>query len=85
MYGSSTESTVAVTETSKSALTNFEARMTLKLQALLAGEEALKQVKIAPGDVELLVRELEWSKPLAERVLRLAGGDVKALIKGVCG
>jgi hypothetical protein len=85
MYGSAaSDGALSVSETSQSAILAYEQRMQAKLKVLLASEEALKKVTIAPADVELLVGELGWQKPLAERVLRLAGGNLKALIRSLC-
>ena len=85
LYGAGADAAVSVSESSRTAIQEFEQRCALQLKELLASEERLKQVVIAPADVELLVRELEWNKNLAERVLRLANGDLKALIGRMCG
>ncbi len=61
-----------------------EAETKLKLAALLAREEALKKVAVDPADVDTLVRELDWTKGVAERCLRIAGGDLKALLRSIC-
>jgi hypothetical protein len=83
--GAASDAAVSVSESSRTAIQEFEQRCALQLKELLASEERLKQVVIAPADVELLVKEFEWNKNLAERVLRLANGDLKALIGRMCG
>lgn len=86
LYGSgASDAAVAVSASSRSVLQGFEQRCAQQLKELLASEERLKQVAVSQEDVALLVREFGWHKNLAERVLRLAGGDLKALIRDVCG
>ena len=83
--GAASDASVAVSENSRSVLQDFEQRCAQQLKELQASEERLKQVVVAQEDVALLMREFGWHKNLAERVLRLAGGDLKALIRDVCG
>ena len=82
--GTSTESSVSVSETSKSALKRYQERMDLQFKQLLEREEALKRVSVQAADVDLLMAELGWAKPLAERILRQHNGDLKALVKVLC-
>ena len=81
LYNASEE--VAVTSggsaKAKSALAVFEARTAQKLKALVEKEEALKKVQIQQADVDFLEREFGWQKSLAERILRLEGGNLKAM------
>ena len=87
LYGSgaASDAAVSVSDSSRSVLQGFEQRCAQQLKELQASEERLKQVAVSQEDVALLVREFGWHKNLAERVLRLAGGDLKALIRDVCG
>jgi hypothetical protein len=55
-----------------------------KLEQVKRGVE-LARVPVAAADVEFLVREFELEKGAAERVLRAAGGDVKAVARRLAG
>ena len=55
-----------------------------KLEQVKRGLE-LARVPVAAADVEFLVREFELDKGAAERVLRAAGGDVKAVARRLAG
>jgi hypothetical protein len=45
----------------------------------------LAKLPVVAADVEFLVREFELEKVAAERLLRLAGGDVKAVARRLAG
>ena len=84
LHAASGADTLTVSDSSRTAIQAFEERQALKLKQLVAQEEQLKRVSIAPADVDVLVREFGWQKPLAERVLRMAKGDLKALLRSMC-
>ena len=85
LHAASGSDALTVSDTSRTAIQAFEERQALKLKQLMAQEEQLKRVSITPADVDLLTREFGFQKPLAERVLRMANGDLKALLRSMCG
>ena len=52
-------------------------------QANLERERALAAVKIDKADVELIIKELEVDRAVADRELRVQGGDVVAVLRAL--
>lgn len=48
-------------------------------------EAKLKAVKVDKADVDMLAEQFDLTKPVAERQLRLAGGDVHAALRALIG
>lgn len=48
-------------------------------------ESKLKAVKIEKTDVDVLADQFDLPKPLAERQLRIAGGDLQAALRTLVG
>lgn len=74
MKGDAAASSASIGEAIKAHNASLQARF----EAVATQEAALKAVKIEAADVATLVTEFELPKPLAERALRQAGGNVKA-------
>ena len=64
-----------------SFMKSHEATLLARLKALTVREEALNSCTITPKDVEFLETHFSLTKGLAERILRVAGGDLKAAAK----
>jgi hypothetical protein len=52
---------------------------------LACSETKLKAVKIEKGDVDVLASEFDLARPLVERQLRLAGGNVQEAMRRLMG
>lgn len=72
--------TLSLDQDTEIVMKAFEKAQMEKLAKLTSFEESLKALVIQPGDVDFLVRHFDVTKGLAERVLRMAGGDVKAAV-----
>ncbi|KAL5244119.1 hypothetical protein ACI65C_011529 [Semiaphis heraclei] len=75
------EKEVISTDDISGAMTIIGDRRLKEAADKIAKEKELQKVSIKKSDVELIIREMEISKTLAERTLRECHGDVvKALI-----
>lgn len=72
--------TLSLDQETEMVMKAFEKAQMEKLAKLTSFEESLKALVIQPGDVDFLVKHFDVTKGLAERVLRMAGGDVKAAV-----
>ena len=54
-----------------------------KAQGKSAHEKELEKVVVNKEDIDVLVAELELTRPLAERSLREHGGDLKQTLKAL--
>ena len=72
--------TLSLDQETEVVMKAFEKTQMEKLAKLTSFEESLKALVIHPVDVDFLVKHFDVTKGLAERVLRMAGGDVKAAV-----
>ncbi len=72
--------TLALDQDTEKVMKAFENAQMEKLAKLTSFEESLKALVIQGQDVDFLVKHFDVTKGLAERVLRMAGGDIKVAI-----
>jgi hypothetical protein len=60
-------------------------RPTPQPQTRSCSEAQLKAVKVDKADVDALAAEFDLPRPVAERQLRIAGGDLRAAMRALMG